>query len=357
MKVLHINLIRPQEGSGDGITEYAYQLRSCLSKTEGVSVEEIHAVGNSRKMNVRGLLYANTLFRLKIMGLAGSDYDIIHITNQEIGFAAGILRGCGFKGKIITTIHDLIRIDGTSMRGIAQGIYSGIVKNSIVSSLRNSDYLIFDSAQTEREVKRFTTHAPYEIIPLGVKTGFIAAPLKRKGKRGKYIIGYVGSLSQNKNVGMVLRAAEACKEDAGFEFRIWGAGEENDILRAYAARKGLKNTRFEGFAPEAKKRDIYDSFDLFMFPSFHEGFGLPILEAQARGLPVIIYKKGKITEEVRRYCFEADNPKQMVDLITEIKDSGYEPKPRKRALEYARSFRWEKTAIETLQIYRKVLTK
>jgi hypothetical protein len=47
----------------------------------------------------------------------------------------------------------------------------------------------------------------------------------------------------------------------------------------------------------------------------------------------------------------------MVDLITEIKDSGYEPKPRKRALEYARSFRWEKTAIETLQIYRKVLTK
>ena len=49
-----------------------------------------------------------------------------------------------------------------------------------------------------------------------------------------------------------------------------------------------------GLALEERLIGIYDSFDVFAFPSLYEGFGLPILEAQSRGLPVIIYKYGKI---------------------------------------------------------------
>ena len=103
--------------------------------------------------------------------------------------------------------------------------------------------------------------------------------------------------------------------------------------------------------------NIYDSFNVFVFPSLYEGFGLPILEAQSRGLPVIIYKYGKIPKEVRKYCFEAESPEHMAQIIENIKENGYNEKLRKKATEYARSFTWEKCARETLEVYKKVLEK
>ncbi|MEM3610337.1 MAG: glycosyltransferase, partial [Candidatus Anstonellales archaeon] len=115
-----------------------------------------------------------------------------------------------------------------------------------------------------------------------------------------------------------------------------------------------KNIRFMGFAPEEKLIETYDSFDCFVFPSLYEGFGLPILEAQARGLPVIIYKYGKIPKEVRKYCFEAESPEHMAQIIENLKENGYNEKLKEKATAYARSFTWEKTAKETLKIYKKV---
>ena len=100
---------------------------------------------------------------------------------------------------------------------------------------------------------------------------------------------------------------------------------------------------------------IYDSFDAFVFPSYYEGFGIPIIEAQSRGLPVIIYKYGKIPKEVRKYCFEAENSEHMAQIIEDLKENGYNEKLRKKATKYARTFTWEKCARETLEIYKKVL--
>ena len=82
---------------------------------------------------------------------------------------------------------------------------------------------------------------------------------------------------------------------------------------------------------------------------------LPILEAQSRGLPVIIYKNGKIPKEVRKYCFEAESPEHMAQIIENIKENGYNEKLRKKATAYARSFTWEKTARETLKVYNKII--
>ena len=110
-----------------------------------------------------------------------------------------------------------------------------------------------------------------------------------------------------------------------------------------------------GFVPEEKIVEIYDPSDVFMFPSLYDSFGLPILEAQSRGLPVIIYKYGKIPKEVRRYCFEAESPEHMAQIIEQLKANGYNEKERKKAMDYARSFTWEMTARETLEVYKKVL--
>jgi glycosyltransferase involved in cell wall biosynthesis len=76
------------------------------------------------------------------------------------------------------------------------------------------------------------------------------------------------------------------------------------------------------------------------------------LEAQACGLPVIIYKKGKIPKEVRKYCFEAESPEHMAQIIESIKENGYNEKLRKKATKYARGFTWDKCAKSTFETYR-----
>ncbi|MFP3191157.1 MAG: glycosyltransferase, partial [Thermoproteota archaeon] len=89
---------------------------------------------------------------------------------------------------------------------------------------------------------------------------------------------------KRKNVGFAVKALNLI-EDPEVKFEIWGDGPESIYLKQLAQNR---NIVFRGFAPEEKIVNIYDSFDAFVFPSYYEGFGLEILEAQARGLPVII---------------------------------------------------------------------
>ena len=127
------------------------------------------------------------------------------------------------------------------------------------------------------------------------------------------------------------------------------------LLLKFKHDNGLDNVDSNGYLKEDNKLKAYDSFDAFAFPSLYEGLGSPILEAQSRGLPVIIYKYGKIPKEVRKYCFEAESPEHMAQIIEHLKENGYNEKLKKKATEYARSFTWEKCARETLEVYKKVL--
>jgi len=130
---------------------------------------------------------------------------------------------------------------------------------------------------------------------------FITKEIKEKKARSKFVVGYLGTFRLRENVGEAIKAFMLLKGDS-YSFEIWGKQNfEYENLVKQAAND--KRIVFRGPAPEEKIVDIYDSFDAFVFPSLYEGFGLLILEAQARGLPVIIYKYGKIPKEVRRYCF------------------------------------------------------
>jgi hypothetical protein len=94
MKILLISTAKPYKGSGSGLTEYAYQLithmEQSLSKND--SVEELYALGASKRNNILGLIKTNTSFKKKIAAIPKDKYDIIHITDHEIGFAAKILK-------------------------------------------------------------------------------------------------------------------------------------------------------------------------------------------------------------------------------------------------------------------------
>ena len=353
MKIALINTIKPAEGTGDGMTEYTYQLYSRFSKSNAVDL--VYSVDKLVRNNVKGLLYTNTIFKNKMSKIRWENYDIVHITNQEMGFIARLVKKSNSSTKVITTIQDFARVDKGVQKGILQHAYNRLVRRSIADAFKYSDLILFTSSQTEKDAdKHFKAGYKKEMINLAVRDSILKAAPSRKSKHQIFTIGYVGSLASHKNAAMILKTANMMKGER-CRFIIYGKGIEYESLVRFKEGHGLGNVSFMGFAPEDKIAQIYDSFKVFMFPSKYEGFGLPILEAQARGLPVITYKYGKIPDEVKKYCFKAGSPKEASDIIINLQKKGYNEGQRRKANLYARSFSWDATAKNTLNLYKHIM--
>lgn len=107
---------------------------------------------------------------------------------------------------------------------------------------------------------------------------------------------FVGSLETRKNISGLLRAFEAsglCEE--GYRLAIAGGnGKGADQIRADAA--GLPGVELKGFVPDEELRRLYRTSAAFVYPSYLEGFGVPILEAASWGLPILTSLTGATGE-------------------------------------------------------------
>ena len=333
--------------TGSGAARYAYELyNNLLNFGELVYKKEYTDTG---------IRYLNGLsITLKALLNDYSGFDIICnllpvIFINKMYFA---------KGYLVSNVHDFGSILYTEFetdirRTFRDKLWNSIMINGALKSQLHSDYLTVDSEQTKKEaILLGYKNKNISVINLGIDKTYIEHP-KHTYNKNIFIVGYLGAMRKRKNIKFGIQAFNFINNPK-IQFHIWG-------LKAfdYEYLNHIKNFNiyFKGFAPEHKLINIYDSFDVFVFPSLYEGFGLPILEAQSRGLPVIIYKNGKIPKEVRKYCFEAESPEHMAQIIEDLKENGYNEKLRKKATEYARSFTWEKCAKETLEVYKKVLEK
>jgi glycosyltransferase involved in cell wall biosynthesis len=350
MRIALVNIIKPMKGSGDGITEYTYELYEILRKSHDVDM--CYSIASSRKNNIAGLVRTNLLFNFKLRKLAKEDYDVIHITNHEVGSAAKVLKGAGSRAKVVTTVHDLLRFQKGYHKGALQSAYNRVVMRQMRDIPRFSDFVLFDSVQTRSDFERiFGGSRRSRVVSLGVKEEFLSSRRAPRAK-GPFTIGYIGSLAYHKNVPFILRVAERLKGDRRFRFLVYGSGVQREELAAYKEEKGLDNVRLCGFLKEDEKMRTLDSLDAFIFPTMYEGFGLPIMEAQARGIPVIICKKGRVPEEVGRRCLKAADEDAAARIIRRLLERGYPRKEREAATRYARGFTWKRAAAETFDVYR-----
>jgi len=358
MKIALINVTRPQPGTGDKVTEYTYQLYKYLSKIKGNKVDLVYAIGETKASNTIGLIYANTVFRSAIPKLAKEGYDIIHITNQEIGFAAKILRNSGWKGVIITTLHDTLRMRNDLHRGLKQKMYSNLTTLNIRHALEASDLIIFDDHKTLEEVGGLHSIKEAVVIPLGVNATILEKPLRKRTRGRRFVVGYAGnSLLSNKNLMIIMRAANLMKGSKEYVFEIYGAGIEQEELNMYKISNGLDNVELRSSIPDAKLVEAYDSFDAFAYPALGEAYSMAILEAFGRGLPVIIDSRAKYIDDIRKHCIRAEGEHDLVRIIKNLKQKGEDKKVRDSALKYVRSLTWDRTAKETLDVYTKKLNK
>jgi glycosyltransferase involved in cell wall biosynthesis len=178
------------------------------------------------------------------------------------------------------------------------------------------------------------------------------AVARRFGVRYPFIL-FVGSLMPWRNAPRLLRAA--ARLDLGLLFvgrDIWGT----DPTQRLAAENGWDWARFAGYVPDVDLPELYAAASVFAYPSLYEGFGIPPLEAMACGTPVVASTAGAFPEVLGNAALLVDplDEGALADALrAAAEDRGT---LRRRGLERAARYTWQRAAAETWQVYEAAAT-
>jgi glycosyltransferase involved in cell wall biosynthesis len=131
-----------------------------------------------------------------------------------------------------------------------------------------------------------------------------------------------------------------------------------EAVHAVARKSSVADRiHFTGFVSEADLLKLYGACDLFVYPSFYEGFGLPILEAMACGRAVACSNSSAMPEVADSAALLFD-PHSVDDILLSMRDLLLNPELRARVerlgAQRAPLFSWEKSAAKTLDVYYEV---
>lgn len=161
---------------------------------------------------------------------------------------------------------------------------------------------------------------------------------------------HVSLASKRKNPEAILEVAERLDERFVLAGSVWP-----DIV---PRKPAYDNVETPGFVPEDDLIDLYKRASVFYFPTLHEGFGLPVLEAMAAGCAVVtsnVYSVPEVTGGAAILCdpYDVDNHVREIERL--LADFDARQALAERAIERSKKFSWRKTAEETIDVYRSVL--
>ncbi len=149
----------------------------------------------------------------------------------------------------------------------------------------------------------------------------VPAEMPLRHWRNPPVIGAMGRFVAKKGFALFIEALALLKSrNIIFSAVLAGDGEEARALRELAAKKGLEgDLRFCGWAQDTKA--FFDGVDIFCLPSYHEPFGIVLLEAMAQGLAVVATKSegpSEILNTTNGVLVEKDNPALLADALAEL---------------------------------------
>ena len=210
---------------------------------------------------------------------------------------------------------------------------------------KKSKKIIVPSESTKKDLIKFYQTDPNKIkvIHHGVKV-----PKMKKRERKPEIL-FIGRLEKKKNIEGLVQAFKLLKKKYQLPHKLILAGS-----KGYGYKKVEENDIIEkGYISQKEKWQLISQAEVFVLPSFYEGFGIPVLEAQAIGTPVITSNISSMPEISGEgaILIDPNNIEQICSMLYKIIDD-QELKERliKKGEENARKFTWQKCAQKTLKI-------
>lgn len=268
---------------------------------------------------------------------------------------------------LVTTFHDLSYIRYPEFFSLKRRFWHKLVNVKKIAQRANR--IICDSQATKYDlISLFNLpEEKIKVIYLGVNQKIYHPEISIKDLERvkskyqlpeKYILS-LGALEPRKNIPGVIEAFERLKDDNHF---LIIAGPKAWLYKPLLKR--IKNSPRRqqigliDFVPEVDKPALYKLAEVFLYPSFYEGFGLPLLEAMACGTPVITSITSSIGEVVGSAGLLVDpyNLNQISEALKQLtQDKSLYQSLKAKGLKQAEKFSWRETAKQTLEVFREVL--
>jgi glycosyltransferase involved in cell wall biosynthesis len=269
--------------------------------------------------------------------------------------------------RLVITVHDLgfLRYPETltaeGRRHYASGIRAAVAA---------ADAIIADSHATRDDLRELLSvpAGAVTVVPLGVDGAYrplppheIAPVLARYGLDPGYVL-FVGTFEPRKNVAGLCEAYACLRRLLPAAPPLVLVGHRGWLFEATLARVerlGLgRHIRFLSDVTDGDLPALYGGATVFALASHHEGFGLPVLEAMACGVPCVVSNRGSLPEVGGGVALEVDpdDADAVAAAIARLLgDPALREDARRRGRERAASYSWEGTARATLDVYDRVL--
>lgn len=362
-----------------GIGRYNYEIASHLRKIEGLDVRflsgfrflpELHFPREqadayhfikkiAQSSNLISDAYRLIVPLLKYKALKGFEDYLFHGPNFFLP---------PFAGRRIATFHDLSPFTWPQCNTPQRIRFT---QKELLKTLERADALITDSEFTRQELANYFSWPIEKIysVPLASSSEFyprssedLNPVLEKYGlKPGGYTL-FVGTIEPRKNIIFLLdaylRLPQAVRKNwpliiSGYQ------GWRSDAIHeriAMAERQGW--ARYLGFTAAKDLPYLFAGAHLFAFPSLYEGFGLPVLEAMASGIPTVCSDVASLPEVAGGVALMS-SPED-VSALTEnlaqgLEDEAWRLTSKMAGLHRAQYFSWQRCAQETLGVYQKVI--
>ncbi|MCA9874227.1 MAG: glycosyltransferase family 4 protein, partial [Anaerolineales bacterium] len=167
---------------------------------------------------------------------------------------------------------------------------------------------------------------------------------------------HVGTLQPRKNISLLLDAFAQLNDPDLHLVLAGGKGWLFDEIFRRVQTLGLeKRVRFTGYVPDEDLPLWYNAAALFVFPSVYEGFGMPVVEAMACGLPVVASCSSSIPEATgdAGLLFDPHNAAELAERMASVlNDPALSARMRQQGITHAANFSWEQAGRQTAVVYR-----
>jgi len=268
----------------------------------------------------------------------------------------------------VVTIHDCIHLMFPQyLPNRAAYVYARAL---MWAAAKRSDRILTVSESSKRDILHYFNVPPekIDVVYNALDERFGAEPRPEEIARvrerfqldGGFVL-YAGNIKPHKNLVRLIDAFEGLRRDGFEDLKLLIIGDEISrwpaLRRAVHKYKLHKHVRFLGFLPDETLAVLYRLAAVFVFPSLYEGFGLPPLEAMASGTPVVTSNVSSLPEVAGDAAVLVD-PYDAVAIKEGIKSVLTNPELaeslRRKGLQRAREFSWERSVARTREIYRQV---
>src|SRR5467141_2910035 len=289
--------------------------------------------------------------------------EVVHVLDHSYAHMIETAGRC----PVVVTVHDLMPVvvlrSPSGGGGWREGVRNRFLRQAL-KALRQADSYIVGTEWLKRELATWLgDDKNIHVVPFGVDRAFFgeSAVARERGRsewripEDAFVVLHVGSTVDRKNVPLVIQTVARLRQQTdAYLLQVGGrfTPEQEQLTDRLDMRSAVRSI---SSADETALRRAYRTADVLLFPSLYEGFGFPVLEAFASGLPVVTSGAGGLKEVAgdAAIVVEGRDPGAYVHALERLsEDSDEREELIQRGWARARQFTWQKTAALTAAVYK-----